>query len=382
MADKRLRFFLPLAIIMAGVAGMYLFKSLKHEAGRHKIEDKGALVDVVPARSQDHRVVVRATGVAKARRQVEIMPQVSGKVVWISPRLVEGGRFRKGEKLLQIEKKDYLIALKSAEAQLSKAIQELEVAKKRSEVERRQWYRLHPDGTPPPTPLVFFEPQLKAAEAAAAAAEAAKDKALLDLERTEVKAPFDCRIIAKKVDLGSFVKAGAVVAEVLGEEVAEVVIPVPSGEIKWLRLPARARVSLLAGDGGRSWEGRAVRFLPAVDPLGRLPRLVVEVPHPFGAGNDEREIFFIAQNSFVEAVIEGELLKGVFVLPSKALRKDDTVWVAGADGLLHVKRVELLRREKGEVVVKGLEEGDLVITTLIQGAAPGMKVRKADKAGQ
>ncbi len=377
-AKSLLRVGLPLVTIFAGVAAMLILSHMREEAGRHGLQDSGALVEVVEAVAQDYRVTIRATGVVRARRWVQIAPQVAGRVVWVAPGFVEGGRFRKGEKLIQIERKDYLIALKDAEAKLSRALQELEVARNRSAVERRQWERLHPDGEEPPTSLVFYEPQFKAAEAAVEAARAAREKAALDLQRTEIKAPFDCRISAKKVDVGAYVRSGTVVAEVVGEEMAEAVVPVPPGDVMWLELPAYAEVRLLDEGGKATWKGRAVRFLPEVDPAGRLPRLLVEIPHPFPDGG--RSIG-LAQESFVEVLVAGKRLERVYLLPAKALRRGNAVWIAGSDGLLHVKKVELLRREEGKVVVRGLDDGDRVITTMIQGAAPGMKVREAGKGG-
>ena len=221
----------------------------------------------------------------------------------------------------------------------------------------------------------LFEPQLKAAQAAVKAAKAAREKARLDLARTEIKAPFDCRVVRKLVDVGSVVGPATKMGVLLGERMAEAVVPLPSSDLQWLKLPAEANCTLVARGGRGFWRGRAVELLPVVDEAGRMPRLLVEIPEPF-TSHDRWPV--LAEGSFVEVAVKGALLKGVYRIPASALRRGHRVWLAGNDDRLHVVPVEVVRRQDDWVVVKGLHPGDRVITTLIQGAAPGMKLRVAD----
>ena len=69
-------------------------------------------------------------------------------------------------------------------------------------VARREWEQL---GEGPGSPLVLREPHIAEAQAAVTAAEAALEKARLDLERTEVRAPFAGRVRHKNIDVGQFV---------------------------------------------------------------------------------------------------------------------------------------------------------------------------------
>ena len=62
----------------------------------------------------------------------------------------------------------------------------------RAEQAVRDWEKLGLNRDP--SDLVLRKPQLVSARARITAAEAAVDKAMRDLERTEIRAPYDCRI--------------------------------------------------------------------------------------------------------------------------------------------------------------------------------------------
>jgi RND family efflux transporter MFP subunit len=384
-----IKIILPLALLAAGVAGMKTMVASKPAPRKEVRENPGALAEVITARREDRPVLVKGTGTVQTHREVSITPEVSGRVTSIDDAFIAGGFFSRGDLLFEIEKVDYELALERARSARAQA--ELELARQESNalVARQEWARLSEGGTEEPNPLVLYEPQLKQARASLASADTAIRKAQIDLERTRVFAPFDCRVRAEQVDLGQYVRAGVSVGTVADSATAEIVVPLSLDEVHRLTVPragsgkkgSPATVEVHSGSKAYRWSGGVVRSLGEVDPRGRMTRLVVAVDDPYHlrgsrpGGRPDLEV-----GLFVNVAFEGGMVSGVFPLPRRAVRENSSVWIAGDDDTLRVQPVDVVRREDGTVLVgKGLEEGERVILTTLPGAAQGMKLRVVEK---
>jgi RND family efflux transporter MFP subunit len=377
-----LKIVLPFLVLGVGVA-LLMVLIFSRQAPVKDVQDfAGTLVETVTVQQRGHTVTVTATGTVQARQQAEIVAQVSGRVTWLAGEFIAGGLFEKGESLFRLEDIDYRLSVQRAEADLAAAELELARVKGQARVARDEWQRLQV-GKGEPNPLVLYEPQLKNAEGRVTAAKAALRQAGIDLQRTEVRAPFNCLVLSEGIGLGQYLRAGATVGTLLGTDSAEIVVPLPLDALPWLNIPrgsgkgAAATVRLSAGTIHYDWPGTLVRTLGEVDPLGRMARVVVAVADPYlrqQPATDERPP--LAVGSFVDLVLQGKRLSAVSVLPRRALRDDDTVWVVDADSLLRIRPVQVLRRERESVLIgAGLRDGERVIVTALAGAADGLKVR-------
>ncbi|MEJ2200325.1 MAG: efflux RND transporter periplasmic adaptor subunit [Desulfuromonadaceae bacterium] len=379
---KLSKIILPLAIIALAVIGMKLLIASRSEPKKEVHETPGALVETLTAVKADRQVQVVATGTVQPHREITLTPQVGGKLVEVSPRLVVGGLFQAQEVMLRIEDTDYRLAVDRARAALAKAEYELANEQSLAEVARREWNRMGEEQIEP-SPLVLREPQLKNAQATLLSARAALAQAELELARTVLRAPFAALVRTEAVDFGQVVRAGMEVATLMGTREAEVLLPLPVAELDWLRIPrpgrseagAPAEIRLTAGNRHYQWNGRLERVLGEVDPRGRMARVVVQVEDPYGLNDPAGTKPALAVGSFVEVTLHGELLPDVVVLPAAALRDNQTVWLVD-DGRLRIQAVEVLRRTRNEVVIgAGVADGEQVVLTYLPGAAAGMKLR-------
>ncbi|MEE8423094.1 MAG: biotin/lipoyl-binding protein, partial [Thermodesulfobacteriota bacterium] len=191
--SKLLKVSIPILILIAGFAGMKWLKLSRQPPQKEVKIISGALVETLTVKAEDHDVMVLGTGTVQARQQAAITPQVSGKVSYLAPDFVAGGFFKKGDLLFEIESVDYQLAIERTKATLSKAEYNLSTVESQARVARMEWDRLKLEGEKKPNPLVLYEPQLKNAQAEVASAKATLKQATLDMERTHVYAPFDCR---------------------------------------------------------------------------------------------------------------------------------------------------------------------------------------------
>lgn len=389
--DKFLKIALPLLILALGAGGAALLALSRQAPQKEKPEAPGALVRVATVEAVDHRVRVHATGTVQPHRQTEIVPQVSGRVVETSPRLVAGGFFREGELLFAIEKTDYRLAVDQAAASLAKAKLNLATVESRARVARQEWQELRQSDAEKPNPLVVYEPQLEEAKANVRSARASLEQARVNLERTRVRAPFDSRVSSESIDLGRYVRPGNPVAVLSGTGRAEIVVPLALEEMGFLKIPgergaetgSRATVRLEVNGETHTWEGRIVRSLGEMDPRGRMARVVVALEDPYQLQTAESGRPDLAMGLFVDLVLHGSTIPDVVRIPRRALREKTTVWLVDEQGELAVRPVKIARREKDNLFIsEGLEGGERIVLTNISGAADGMKLRIAEAKGQ
>ena len=193
------------------------------------------LVQVIDVELRDLTLTVTSQGTVSPRTESELVPEVAGRVIEVSPSFVSGGFFEAGELLLRIDPHDYRQAVVQAGSAVAQAELRLASEQAEADVARREWEELGEGGEPPP--LTLREPQLAEAEAAVAAARAALLNAERNLERTEIRAPFAGRVRQKQVDVGQFVSPGSPLGTVYAVDYAEIRLPLPDEELAFLDLP-------------------------------------------------------------------------------------------------------------------------------------------------
>lgn len=382
---KRAKVLLPILVIALGVLGLVGMIAARPKVETKQAESLPPLIRVVAAEVRDMQWRVQAQGSVAPRTESSIVPEVSGRVEWISPSLAPGGFFEEGAVLLRIERRDAELALRQAEAARARATSEANLA--RANLKRSE--ELSGQGVVSSAELDSARNNAGVAGAALMEAEAQIERARTDLQRTELVAPFAGRVRDKVVDIGQFVTRGAPVATIYSVDFAEVRLPIPNDQMAYVDLPIQyrgedeevhqPRVVLRARIGGREyeWEGTIVRTEGEIDARSRMVHAVAQVAEPYRRSTDADRPP-LAVGMFVEAEILGRMAKSVIVLPRSAIRGDDRVLVVDEERL-RFRDVEVLRAERDNVIVGGgLRAGELVAISPIEAAVDGMRVRVAE----
>ena len=195
-------FLIGAGILAVGVLGLALLVVLRPEPPKIEPPRQSPLVTTVQPELRQGHLTVRGNGTARPIREINLVAEISGRVVSVSDALVSGGFFDNGQMLLQVDPMDYENAVAVAEAEVAQRQLELLMAQEEVEIAREEWARLEqrtgvkrsPDSTAFGS-LVLKEPQLKAAQAMLKSADARLDDTRTRLARTTIAAPFDGRVI-------------------------------------------------------------------------------------------------------------------------------------------------------------------------------------------
>jgi RND family efflux transporter MFP subunit len=334
-------------------------------------------IDATRVATTDYPVIVRTQGLVGAAREGSLVPEVAGTITDVSPNFVVGGAFEAGETLLQIDDRDYQIALTLAEATFAQAAATLEEEKARSAQAADDWKRLGRAGKP--SALTLRQPQLAAARASLEGARAQVQRAQLDLERTRIVAPYRGRLRAKSVDVGQYVNRGSAIAQIYSIDTAEIRLPITSHQLGFVDLPStpssinQRKVTLHASIGGEAqeWAGKIVRTEGAIDPDSRQLFAIAQIDNPYQSGQTPLRI-----GQYVKADVSGKVLKDVIVIPRSALREDREVLLVDELNTLQKRTVQVLWKDAEVAVIgEGLEQGDVISLTSLGTVTNGSRVK-------
>lgn len=314
-------------------------------------------------------------GTVQPRTQSLLVSQVSGVITQVNPMFRDGSFFNQGDVLIQIDDRDYQAAVKVAKAELLQAQLRLEEEKARAIQAQTDWARLGDGGAAPA--LVLRKPQLAAAEATVYSAQANFEKALLDLERTQIRAPFDGRVKNALVDLGQFVNSNAQLASIFATDVVEVRLPLKNSELHLVNLPENYRglaISplefpdvVLHSTLGKpeTWHGKIVRTEAAIDDNSHQLYVVAQIQDPFAISQSDKASLKIGQ--YVTATIQGKTASDALVVPTSSIYQGSFVYVVEEDTLQR-KNVSLEFQNPHVAVVRdGLApDSQLIISPLGQ----------------
>ena len=349
---------LPLAVLAVAAALSLAMISTRPELPRRESSEAAPLVETVAVQPGPVAVNMESRGVVTPRHSIDLVSEVSGRVIWVDPGFLQGEEVTEGQLLLRIDPIDYEVALSAAEASLASA--ELALAEVKALVKKAA---------------------IAEAEAGVAAARDRLRQAKVDLGNTEIRAPFGAVVDTKQVDVGQYVIAGNPLMKLLSTDMAEVRLPLLASDLPYVRYGqdetgSWPQLTLTAtfGNVRHSWQARLARLERRVDAETRVFFLVAQVDQPY---NLDLHSHILAMGLFVEAGFAGRAIEDAVKMPRSALHQSSHVYLV-EDGKLRRREVSLKRREGDSVIVSGLRSGERLVLTRLDLMVDGMSVRTLD----
>lgn len=429
---KKLLFFIPVA---AGALLMFNMVNSKKGPSRPEVAEQARTVSVIAANPMSIIPRITGYGYVQPTEIWDALPEVSGKIIEVHPELKKGAFITKGELLIRIDPQTYgfaesrgVASVMSADAQLKElsqqkantekllkierqklqlTTQELERKKQlygkgyisASDLEQEEKNLLAQQGSVDNllNTLKLIPSQLNALQAQKESDVTSLSERRLDIEKTVIRAPFDCRISEVNIELNQFAPAGSLVLKAVN--ISQVEIPVQlsptsfanliSPEIgeqspfeatqfnmdairKLIGISATVRVPLF--NKNAEWSGTFMRTAESIDIQTGAITVFVTVDQPYKKViPSERPP--LLPNLYAEVDLQGSPRDNRYVIPFQAIH-NDTMYVVDAEKRLIKQRVKI-EMVMGDMAVihHGIEAGTMVITTDLVPAIEGMLVK-------
>ena len=353
-----LQIILVAAVLLAGIAANAILSSSSTAPRQTVAGSSTTPVEVIRPQVEDKPLKVTASGVIQSRNAIDLSPEVSGRVVSVSPNLASGGSFKAGDVLFSIDDASLNAVLDQSRADLSSAEADLRVERAEAAVASEEWALLYSEESVPP--LVAREPQISQAVAAVQSAKAALEEARLDLSRVNFSLPFDGRIVSTTIEVGQNLTSGQSYGSAYDGTSLEISVPLNASALDYLD-PAEGRQARIVSRDGltqrtQSFAARVVRVDAELDSETRQATVTL-------AFNENTTLL---PGTFIEVEIDGPIITDAHLVPERAVAEDRTIWVV-ADGVLAMREPRFYFPQDGFVVTEAFDFADgIVVTPLLE----------------
>ena len=372
--------YIPIPIVLGSILIALLLIRSRPEAVAEKAEPETPFVKTMMIFPRTVQAAIQSQGIILPERELTILSEVNSKVEWVAPNMEAGSSFRQGDTLIVLDKRDYELALITAESNILNAEVNLEREKAEFELASKEWQRV---GDGKGSDLALRKPQMAQAKATLAAAQANLEQAQRNLRRTVYVAPFDGRVRAKNLNAGTTVFSGTAMGIIYATDYFEVRLAIADQDVPFTGLNFDGKlipegdqldvdITPSSGSGDILWQGRITRAEAEIDPITRMLALVARINNINSVLSANTPL---AVGQFVEATISGIELNDITVIPRTAVR-DERVWVVDQDLRLRNRPVEIIRYEDAFALIgEGFEQGDRLLTSRMSSLVNGQQVK-------
>jgi RND family efflux transporter MFP subunit len=336
---------------------------------------KARLVEVIELVRSESRPNWLAGGEVSASQQVDLSSRVSGRVIGVDALAIPGAYLPKGTQLAKLDPVDFQLQLIQKEAAVTQAQAELDIESGQGRVALQNYNRSKNSraaSNPRDKALMLRGPQQKSKQAALLRAKADFDSAQLNLERTQIKMPFNGQVMSRSLSIGSQVNTSTVLYTIANSEEYWLEVKVAKPFLAFLDLQKDALI------GQSNWplqEGKAVwhkakilHVLPEVDIADRQAKLLIAIANPLALKPS------ILIGDYVDVQLFANTLPNSYKISSQYLI-GDSAWVVN-EQKLYKRTLNILFKGREFVWVdSGFEEGDALLTSKLGTITEGTPVR-------
>ncbi len=325
---------------------------------------------------QDQSIPVYSRGKVTASNIRHITSEVSGLVIYKSPKLIRGAYVEQDELLIKLDQQPFILdiaqkksALDQAQLHLSKTKASARIAQKEVAKNATQYAR--------------HIPQLEFAKSRVEAAQAALNYAHNQLEKTLIKAPISGQVIEENINQGEYLQGLSAISKIYGTKFVEVRLPLNDHQIDILGITDAlnngdkiiVKVNSFH-DQKTTWHGSITRIEGERD-SNQLLYVIAKF--------NNSDLINLQNNallpgSFVEASISGKVIKSLRILPRTLIQSDNQVWIINEENRLERKIINILYRGKKLVYLKdGLQRHDKVVNTSFHQLISGLLVKPSSQ---
>jgi multidrug resistance efflux pump len=344
--SKKLR--IGLFIFTFFVAGLFFYP--KNFQRSSKSENSIKYVEILNLKASSYSFKISYKARVDPNIELTIKSRVSGPVTWVHPRFNLYGTVEKDEVLIKIDSLDYELSLEQARSALEKAKVDLSLALAQNKLaEKEVTFASKLNSTEnKASDLTKGIPQLQLAKSVVASAKANLEKAQLQLERTQIKAPFKAYVKEAYVTLGEIVSESSKIADIQDLSLVQFLVFIPQTQRNFFP---------------KDIIGQEVEIESENLNDSALKGKIIGLP---------QEILTIG--SYVYVKINTMNFENLYKVNESSLVSNDHVYIKNSEDIVEQKSVEIFYMKDGFAYLKGELEGKDLITSHNTRILPGQKV--------
>jgi membrane fusion protein (multidrug efflux system) len=369
-----------LAVVVAGALAYggysYLSGSAPKPETANPAMSRVPVVQVVEPEETSGPVTVEQTAFVRATSQIDVTPEVSGRIASVSDRFETGRFLEEGEIILTLEKGTFEANVQQARA----SIQDAEARRRQAASNLSRQEQLSSRDFASEATLEDAQTAVLQANAAVATAEASLRQALIALKDAEIVAPFDAYVAEKNASKGQLVQAGQTVGSIIAADTADIEVGMSEDQFELLPdedalVGSSVTVRSDEGQNVRTRQGRVVSIDPLINPQARTYSVLVRVDDPFGRAEGVKPLRINQLVTVAFPIRQNDEL--LYQVPVNALQNDSLIWFVDSEGRLRKLDYTLVRQGNNAVyiTVSEMASDASIVTSRLNNPYDGQKVR-------
>ncbi len=361
MLSKRLIFNILTIVFLLLVAffSMQFLTNQKEDSVQHKMEKKLPEVRIKVVDYSDVKVDVTQTGRLMSTGRVDLIYEVSGKMLMGDVTLTTGQSFSKGDVLLRIYDVEAKLALQAAKSRYLSNIANVLPDLKYDYPDNYQSWLSFFNAIKLTKPLPDF-PEVKSENERIYLASRNILNDYFTIKSSEstlrkfiIRAPFKGSFSSVSLEVGAIASPGSRIAKMIRTDILELEVPLNIDEIPFVKKGTQVSVD----NHGQEIIGKVNRVSDFVDPSSQSIMVYVEMKNTANIP--------LYEGMYMKANFAETELQNVMEVPRECLFNFDEVYTV-VEGKLSKRRVNLVKVDEYSAFINGLEKGSyLVIESLI-----------------
>ncbi len=358
-------------VIVLGYIIMKVLGSSKEENNKQRDYKSLKYVKVAAVEYTDIPTKIIAYGRLHALNQLDLISEVSGKILNSGKEFREGTYIEKGQFILKLDDKDARMNLYSLRSNFISSLVNLLPDMKSDYPEAFPKWKAYLDAfeienTSPELPAVNSETvKYFLASRQIFAAYYSIKNAENQLAKYSFIAPFNGLISSTNTDPGSMVMPGQALGEFKGIDVHELQVAIDDQDAAYVAV--NDKVDIVSEDMEGEWKGRVSRINATLDPSSQTIDVFITLQ-----GKE------LSDGMYMKAIIHGEDMNNLFAVPREALLDQNHVYVL-QDSSLTKKEVNVIRKDEERAYISGITINSLVVTEPLINVNPDLIVKAVEK---
>jgi len=353
-------------IIIGGIVTMNMMSS-QGEKPQKKSVNKVTTVFTEKVKLTSVPVFIESTGVLEAVEKLELFSEVQGVMLPDGGKFKEGRTFRAGETLVAVKSNDVQAQLVAQRSSFQRSLTAVMADLKLDySTDYPLWNTylnsIEVNKSLPELPKVNSDQLKLFLTGRSIYTEYYNIKnAEINLSKYSIRAPFTGVLTEANADPGTVIRPGQKLGVFIKTNNYELEVAVTAEMVNKLSKGQNARLALNK-DFNQTWEGTISRVNNTINTQSQLSSVFVKT-------NSEE----LKDGMFMHAKIEASAVDDALEVSRSVLFDENKVFTV-ADSVLVEKAVKIMHQGQNTAVVKGLENGDELLTKIPPGAFAGMKV--------